>query len=128
MTRGQIIRHNGWQTIVSLDQALHCLGGLLAALLLGCVPGSVRPVVLPVVWADETLSSRCWRWRLDGVRSWPCRLVDGLFWWDRERRGAVVVRHCELSWESERDGRQLPPELRQEGTHGEGSGKPSAGA
>ena len=75
MTRGQIIRHNGWQTIVSLDQALHCLGGLLAALLLACVPGVVRP---------------------------------------------VVVRHCELSWESARDGRQLPPELRQEVGHGQG--------
>lgn len=120
MTRREIIRHNFWQAVVSIDQALHCLGGLLAALLLACVPGAVLPVVLPVVWADETLSSRCWRWRLDGVRSWPSRLVDGLFWWDRERRGAVVVRHCELSWESERQGRQLPPELRQEVGHGQG--------
>lgn len=120
MTRGKILRHNAWQAVVSIDQALHCLGGLLAALLLACMPGSVRPVVLPVVWADETLSSRCWRWRLDGVRSWPSRLVDGLFFWDQERRGAVVVRHCELSWESERDGRQLPPELRQEVGHGQG--------
>ena len=120
MTRGQIIRHNGWQAVVSLDQALHCLGGLLVALLLACVPGAVRPVLLPVVWADETLSSRCWRWHLYGVRSWPSRLVDGLFFWDQERRGAVVVRHCELSWESERDGRQLPPELRQEVGHGQG--------
>ena len=116
MGRFDVIRHNGWQAVVSLDQALHCLGGLLVALLLACVPGAV----LPVVWADETLSSRCWRWRLDGVRSWPSRLVDWLFFWDRERRGAVMVRHCELSWESERDGRQLPPELRQEVGHGKG--------
>lgn len=116
MTRGQIIRHNGWQTIVSLDQALHCFGGLLTSLLLLCI----RDASLPVVWADETLSSRCWRWYLYGVRSWPCRLVDGLFFWDRERRGAVEVRHCELSWESERDGRQLLPELRQEVGHGQG--------
>ena len=43
MTRGEIIRHNGWQTIVSLDQTLHCLGGLLAALLLACVPGAALP-------------------------------------------------------------------------------------
>ena len=68
MTRGQIIRHNGWQTIVSLDQALHCLGGLLTSLLL------------------------CIR--------------------DAEQRAGRAVRHCELSWESERDGRQMPPELR----------------
>lgn len=110
MTQGQILRHNAWQAVVSIDQALHCLGGLLAALLLACI----RDAALPVVWADETLSSRCWRWRLDGVRSWPSRLVDWLFFWDRERRDGRTVRHCELSWESERDGRQLPPELRTE--------------
>lgn len=110
MTRGKILRHNAWQAVVSIDQALHCLGGLLADLLLACI----RDAALPVVWADETLSSRCWRWRLDGVRSWPSRLVDWLFFWDRERRDGRTVRHCELSWESERDGRQLPPELRTE--------------
>ena len=60
-------------------------------------------------WPDETLSSRCWRWHKDGVRSWPCRLIDILFWWDKEQRGGTFIRHCELSWESERDGRQLPP-------------------
>lgn len=116
MTRGEIIRHDAWQTVVSIDQALHCLGGLLVALLLACI----LDAALPVVWADETLSSRCWRWHLDGVRSWPYRLVDGLFWWQKN--------HCRSAYESERKGRQLPPELRQEGTHGEGSGKPSAGA
>lgn len=31
-------------------------------------------------------------------------LVDGLFFWQRE--------HCKSSYESEREGRQLPPELR----------------
>lgn len=100
MTRGEIIRHNGWQTIVSLDQALHCLGGLLSSLLLACI----RAPALPVVWADETLSSHCWRWHLYGIRSWPCRLVDTLFWWQKA--------HCRSAYESERDGRQLPPELR----------------
>lgn len=104
MGRREIIRHDAWQAVVSIDQALHCLSGLLAALLLACVPGVVRPVVLPVVWADETLSSRCWRWHLYGIRSWPCRLVDTLFWWQKA--------HCRSAYESERDGRQLPPELR----------------
>lgn len=100
MGRFDVIRHNGWQTIVSLDQALHCFGGLLTSLLLFCI----RDASLPVVWADETLSSRCWRWHLDGVRSWPYRLVDGLFWWQKN--------HCRSAYESERKGRQLPPELR----------------
>ncbi|MDY3880323.1 MAG: hypothetical protein SOZ39_04205 [Desulfovibrio piger] len=100
MTRGEIIRHDAWQAVVSIDQALHCFGGLLAALLLGCI----RDASLPVVWADETLSSRCWRWRLDGVRSWPSQLVDMLFWWQQA--------HCRSAYESEREGRQLPPEMR----------------
>ena len=100
MTRGEIIRHNGWQTIVSLDQTLHCLGGLLSSLLLACI----RAPALPAVWADETLSSHCWRWHLYVIRSWPCRLVDTLFWWQKA--------HCRSAYESERDGRQLPPELR----------------
>ena len=55
-------------------------------------------------WPDETLSSRAWRWELAGVRSWPRRLIDALFFPEEE--------HCRESYESERLGRQLPPELR----------------
>ena len=57
-------------------------------------------------WPDETLSSRCWRWHVAGVRSWPCRCLDRLAarFGDRE--------HCRQSYESERTGRQMPPELR----------------
>ena len=54
-------------------------------------------------WPDETLSSRCWRMNLAG-RDWPRCVVDGLFFWE--------ARHCQKSYESERLGRQLPPELR----------------
>lgn len=59
-------------------------------------------------WPDETISSRAWRWELCGIRSWPRRLLDGL---------ALILGdkdHCRESFESERLGRQLPPELRQE--------------
>ena len=55
-------------------------------------------------WPDETLSSRAWRWEKDGVRAWPRRLIDRLFFWEEE--------HCYQSYQSEREGRQLPPELR----------------
>ena len=57
-------------------------------------------------WPDETLSSRCYRWARDGVRAWPRRVVDGLFF--------LEVEHCKSSYESERLGRQLPPELRRQ--------------
>jgi hypothetical protein len=57
-------------------------------------------------WPDETLSSRCWRWHKDGVRSWPCRWLDTLavLFGDRD--------HCRSAYDSERHRRQLPPELR----------------
>ncbi|MGE9985364.1 pseudouridine synthase [Desulfovibrio sp. SGI.169] len=59
-------------------------------------------------WPDETISSRAWRWHVSGVRHWPQRCIDALFFWDSQDG----KRHCELSHESERLGRQLPPELR----------------
>ena len=55
-------------------------------------------------WPDETMASRAWRWEQDGVRVWPCRLIDRLFFWEQD--------HCYQSYISEREGRQLPPELR----------------
>lgn len=55
-------------------------------------------------WPDETISSRAWRWEQDGTRSWPRKLIDALFFAEKE--------HCRQSYISEREGRQLPPELR----------------
>lgn len=46
-------------------------------------------------WPDETLSSRCYRWDRDGVRTWPRKFVDGLFFWQKE--------HCKSSYESEKE-------------------------
>lgn len=61
-------------------------------------------------WPDETFSSRAFRWSRDGVRQWPRRLIDILFWWDRDR--ATGRRHCELSCISEKKRLQLAPEFR----------------
>lgn len=55
-------------------------------------------------WADETFSSRCWRWELNGKRSWPRKLIDALFFWDKN--------HCRESYKSELERLQCPPELR----------------
>lgn len=55
-------------------------------------------------WPDETLSSRAYRWEQNGMRSWPRRFIDRLFFWESN--------HCRESYRSEREGRQLPPELR----------------
>lgn len=51
-------------------------------------------------WPDETLSSRCWRWEQAGIRTWPRKLVDALFFWERE--------HCKSSYESEREAGSRP--------------------
>lgn len=58
-------------------------------------------------WPDETLSSRAWRLDQAG-KSWPKKFMDTLFFWDK----AGAKRHCQLAFESEREGRQLPPEIR----------------
>lgn len=59
-------------------------------------------------WSDETLSSRFWRWHMSGKRSWPCKIVDTIFFWDRDGE----KRHCELSFISEKERLQAPPESR----------------
>ena len=59
-------------------------------------------------WPDETLSSASFRASRDGVRHWPRRMIDSLFWWDRKGQ----TRHCELSYNSEQLRLQCPPELR----------------
>ena len=54
-------------------------------------------------WPDETLSSRAYRLAVDGT-TWPMRCIDALFCWEKN--------HCEQAFDSERIGRQFPPELR----------------
>lgn len=53
--------------------------------------------------ADETLSSRAHRARLIG-KPLAAEVIDWLFFFDKD--------HCREAFESERTGRQLPPEMR----------------
>ena len=55
-------------------------------------------------YCDETISSRAYRWEQSGKRSWTRKMIDAIFFWEE--------RHCYSSYISEREGRQLPPELR----------------
>lgn len=55
-------------------------------------------------YCDESLSSRAYRWDNDGVRSWPKKVINALFFWQKD--------HCLSAYTNEREGRQLPPELR----------------
>lgn len=80
------MRHHLLQILIALDQLVNALlGG----------------------WADETLSSRAWRTEAKG-RAWgrvTRPLIDAL-------ASPFEREHCRASFESERDGRQLPPEAR----------------
>jgi hypothetical protein len=59
-------------------------------------------------WPDETISSRAYRWHLDGKRTWPKRLIDTLFFFERD--------HCCASFNSEEIGAHLPRSLRRKAT------------
>lgn len=87
------VAHNLRQLLVVFDQFLNV---------------AVCSIVLPGErsWADETFSSRCWRWDASGKRHWPRKLVDGIMFFDRN--------HCRESFLSERLQRQMPPEARVE--------------
>ena len=56
-------------------------------------------------WADETFSSRCYRWKLKKSRLRVFYYaVNALFFWQAD--------HCQDAFLSERNSRHLPPELR----------------
>ena len=55
-------------------------------------------------YADETLSSRAYRHKKDGSRSWPAWVIDHLFFWQED--------HCKTAYESEINRAQLPPAMR----------------
>ena len=97
------LAHNTKQLLIALDQAANAAMGFVAAL----VALWPRCRSAGFWWADETISAHCWRWHINGVRSWPRRLVDGL---------ALIFgdeNHCLESYKSEVEGRQLPPEMRE---------------
>lgn len=55
-------------------------------------------------WPDETLSAWAWRKEQLGKGGKLRRFIDALLFFDKD--------HCFVSYESERLGRQLPPEYR----------------
>lgn len=55
-------------------------------------------------WADETISSRCWRLRARQPYTFFRAVIDGFFFWQAE--------HCRQSFEAERQRLQSPPEER----------------
>lgn len=85
-----MIVHNLKQFFIAVDQ----LCNVVACCLLG-----------EKAYADMTLSAHAWLWYASGTRSWPKNIIDAVLFFDK--------RHCYEAFQSERLGRQLPPEARQ---------------
>ena len=88
-----LFRHNFHQLLIALDQLCNVFFCMIV-------------VPFEKSWADETFSSRCYRWDMAGKHCWPRKLVDRVACWFGDKD------HCAKSFESERHGRQLPPEVR----------------
>lgn len=98
------LKHNLWQFFISLDQILCCLIGVILTVL----SFIFKRIPRNKYYADETLSSRCYRLHRDGITSIPCIIIDTLLFFDRKNG----IKHCELSYISEQERLQCPPELR----------------
>ena len=86
---GEVLRHNGWQALLLVDQML----GLL-----------VCTALKELGWADLTLSANAWRWEQEGVRRWPRKLIDVLFFWQKG--------HCKDAYDYEVERGHFPESMR----------------
>ena len=77
--------HRLWAGLVALDQ-------LLGALVTG--------------WPDVTLSAWAYMWDITKIRSWPRRLIDGIFF--------LQANHCLDAYLMELEQKQMPEEFRHE--------------
>lgn len=89
MTWFDVFKHNSWQFLIWADQGF----GLL-----------VSTMFKEKAYADLTLSANAYRWEYDGVRSWPRRWIDRLFFWQEA--------HCYSSYLYEIERRHLPEYMR----------------
>lgn len=89
MTWWTILKHNGWQALILIDQAF----GLL-----------VSTLHKEKGWADLCLSANAYRWEQSGVRKFYRVWIDRMFFWQKA--------HCKDAWIGERERRHIPPEMR----------------
>lgn len=84
-----VLAHNGWQLLLHFDQGV------------GIV---VSTVLKEKAFADLTLSANAWRWEQEGIRAWPRKLIDTLFFFQPD--------HCLSSYVYEIERRHLPESMR----------------
>lgn len=54
---------------------------------------------------DESVSAHAYRWHRDGKRSWPYRVINAMFFWQKD--------HCKSAYHCEQELRHFPPEYRE---------------
>lgn len=101
MTKFEILVENCRQSLIALDQWFNTLGGILHSILDIL---RISRTSSEIYYADETLSAHSFRDYKNGVRLWPKKLIDYLFFFDDN--------HCEESYRSEVERKQLPSEYR----------------
>ena len=84
--------HNLKQLLIAIDQVFNVLLGMI-----------FRPKVRH--WSDESLSSASFRLEMERGITWPRKLIDALLFFDKD--------HCQESYMSEIERRQLPPAMRE---------------
>lgn len=57
-------------------------------------------------WPDMTFSARCYRWHIQGKRTWPMKIVDLIFFWQK-------YEHCKRAYESEMKRIHMPKDMRE---------------
>lgn len=90
----EILKHNLKHLLIALDQFFNVFLCML---------------IMPATkhYADETLSSHCYRWSVAGTAQWPRNILDKIAYYLGDGKD-----HCYNSYMSERCGKQLPPEMR----------------
>lgn len=86
------IGHNLKQLLIAIDQVVNVLICMIVA------PNKKA-------FCDESLSSHAFRLEMEKGITWPRRLIDALLFFDAD--------HCQESYLSEIERRQLPPSMRE---------------
>ena len=84
------ILHSAKQLLIAIDQTLNVL------LFFFSKSGA---------FADETLSAHAFRLEMERGITWPRKLIDTILFFDKD--------HCQESYLSEIERRQLPPSMRE---------------
>lgn len=84
------IVHSAKQLLIAIDQTLNVLIFFFSK---------------SGAFADETLSAHAFRLEMERGITWPRKLIDTLLFFDKD--------HCQESYLSEIERRQLPPSMRE---------------